>query len=150
VNEETVSDTHGRGMRASGDARLPNDAGQLVAHGLGVFWPEELAGVVAGLSADVMHLFKKADEGVGDRDRSADCRAFEENGSAAKVDLRGCQSFRFRQIAARVMEQIAKCPGWALLPVSGHKKSAAFLVIEEKASSILVKQAYCRHFLPIE
>jgi len=44
------------------------------------------------------------------------------------------------------MEQIAKCPGSALLPVGGHKKSAAFLVIEEKASSILVKQAYCRHF----
>jgi hypothetical protein len=105
--------------------------------------------VVAGLGADIMHLFKKADEGVGDRDRSDDCRAVQENGSAGDVDLRGCQSFRFRQIAAGVMEQTAKCPRWALLPVRGRKKSTAFLVIEEKASSILVKQAYCRHFVPI-
>ena len=59
VNEKTQSDAHGHGMRPSGDAGLPNDAGELVAHGLGVLWPEELAGVVAGLGADVMHLFKK-------------------------------------------------------------------------------------------
>ena len=70
-------------------------------------------------------LFKKADEGVGDRDRSANLSCLRRKMIRRGMSIcAAVRAFRFRQIAAGVMEQVAKCPGWALLSVGGHKKSS--------------------------
>jgi hypothetical protein len=97
VDEKTISDAPWHGMGSSGDASLPNYAGQLVAHRVDVVRPHASGcGSRIGLSApDVMYLIEKVDKGVRNRDRPCDIvpalrRAVQDNRSAGDVDLLSC------------------------------------------------------------
>jgi len=71
LNQKTVTDALGRGVRPSADASLRNHAEHGLGHGVCVKGPDRVIGAGTGLGApDAMRLIEKLDEGVGNGDRA--------------------------------------------------------------------------------
>jgi len=147
VNEETMPDSLGDGMRPPGDTGLGNDPAYLVVHRLFALRPESLTGLWTGLSAaHVMHLIEQLEEGVGNGNGpvvhvDAPNLGLKDNGLAGEINLKRRQIERFREIAARVMQQAAKGLCRVGRMSRSGDKSLALLLAEELPPPLLIEQA---------
>lgn len=143
LNEITVLDALGRGMRPASDSRLGNHAQHGFGHGVDVPGPDRVIGLKAGLgAADTVRLVEKLDERFrnGDRARDIAQARYQDDGPAVAVDLPGRKSERLREFAAGVMEQTAKSSALIRrLILYGFNKRAALRLVEKEPLSLFVE-----------
>jgi hypothetical protein len=138
VNEKAVPDALGRGMRSSGDARPGNDRRDLGKQCHSGLRPNPFIGAKTG-AADAMHLIEKMEDGVRDRDSPRNLGVVKDNGAVGAVDLPGRESERLREIAAGVMQDVAKRPDRIRRAVRRLDKGAAVLLVEKEPLSLSVE-----------
>jgi hypothetical protein len=111
VNEKAVPDALGRGMGSSGDARPGNDRRDFGKQCHSGLRPNPFIGLKTVLgAADAMHVIEKIDEGVGNGDSPGDLGTLKDNRPAPAVDASKREVQRLREIAAGVMQDVAKSP----------------------------------------
>jgi len=145
VNEKTMPDPLGYGVRPSRYPGGGNDFAYLFMHRLFALRPKLLRGVLPGLDAmHVMHLIEKVEKGIRHGNFPPDVgqvrqQAGKDDHPLSKIDLFGCELERFREIATGVMQQAAKGAGLLILYLVGSfDKSLPLLGIEVKPRSIII------------